>query len=107
MRDRTVEDLWGFCRGCYYAEACLAGCNWTTHVLFGKTGNNPYCHHRALELLGQGRRERLVRTQLAEGQPFDYGRYEIVEEPWPADERARYAAMTGGAEGGHGPEGHP
>jgi len=107
MRDRTVEDLWGFCRGCYYAEACLAGCNWTTHVLFGRTGNNPYCHHRALELLDQGLRERLVRTQPAEGQPFDYGRYEIVEEPWPPGELARYAAMTEPAGTGHGEEGRP
>jgi radical SAM protein with 4Fe4S-binding SPASM domain len=85
MRDRTVDDLWGFCRTCYYAEACLAGCNWTTHVLFGRTGNNPYCHHRAIELRREGKRERVVRTRTAEGRPFDYGRYEIVEEPWPAE----------------------
>jgi radical SAM protein with 4Fe4S-binding SPASM domain len=95
MRDRTVDDLWGFCRTCYYAEACLAGCNWTTHVLLGKTGNNPYCHHRALELLRQGKRERIVRTQPAEGMPFDYGRFEIVEEAWPAEE-------TEAGPGGHG-----
>lgn len=96
MRDRTVDDLWGFCRSCYYAEVCLAGCNWTTHVLFGKTGNNPYCHHRALELERAGKRERLVRVQAAEGMPFDYGRFEIVEEPWPA-------AVPGAREGGaHG-----
>jgi hypothetical protein len=98
MRDRTVDDLWGFCRTCYYAEACLAGCNWTTHVLLGRTGNNPYCHHRALELLRQGKRERIVRTRPAEGMPFDYGRFEIVEEPWPAD-----ATETG--PGGHGRSG--
>ena len=24
-RRRTVDDLWGYCRGCYYAETCLAG----------------------------------------------------------------------------------
>lgn len=83
MRDRTVADLWGFCRTCYYAEACLAGCNWTTHVLLGRTGNNPYCHHRALELQRQGKRERIVRTRAAEGMPFDYGCFEIVEEPCP------------------------
>ena len=23
-RDRTVKDLWGFCAGCYYADACRA-----------------------------------------------------------------------------------
>jgi radical SAM protein with 4Fe4S-binding SPASM domain len=86
MRDRTVDDLWGFCRTCYYAEACLAGCNWTTHVLLGRTGNNPYCHHRALELQRRGRRERIVRAQAAGGMPFDYGHFEIVEEPWSRDE---------------------
>jgi radical SAM protein with 4Fe4S-binding SPASM domain len=103
MRDRTVEDLWGFCRTCYYAEACLAGCNWTTHVLFGKTGNNPYCHHRALELLRQDKRERIVRTEVGEGMPFDYGRFEIVEEAWPHGEAARYAgAATGRGATGHG-----
>ena len=48
-RDRTVDDLWGFCRTCYYADVCRAGCTWTTHVLFGRAGNNPYCHYRALE----------------------------------------------------------
>jgi radical SAM protein with 4Fe4S-binding SPASM domain len=88
-RTRTVDDLWGRCRSCYYAEACLAGCSWTTHVLFGKTGNNPFCHHRALELLAEGRRERLVRTQAPEGTPFDFGRFEIIEETWPEEDLAR------------------
>jgi radical SAM protein with 4Fe4S-binding SPASM domain len=92
-RERTVEDLWGFCRTCYYAEACFGGCSWTTHVLLGKTGNNPFCHHRALELLREGRRERIERVQAAEGLPFDHGRFEIIEEPWPADELARAQAL--------------
>jgi radical SAM protein with 4Fe4S-binding SPASM domain len=82
-RTRTVEDLWGRCKTCYYAEACLAGCSWTTHVLFGRPGNNPFCHHRALELQRQGLRERLVRTRAPEGAPFDYGHFAIVEEAWP------------------------
>jgi radical SAM protein with 4Fe4S-binding SPASM domain len=82
-RTRSVDDLWGRCRTCYYAEACLAGCSWTTHVLFGRPGNNPFCHHRALELQREGRRERLLRTHPAEGVPFDHGRFEIIEEPWP------------------------
>ena len=30
------------------------------HGLFGKPGNNPYCHHRALELQRAGWRERVV-----------------------------------------------
>ena len=41
MRDRTVDDLWGYCRTCYYADACRAGCTWTGFSLFGKPGNNP------------------------------------------------------------------
>jgi radical SAM protein with 4Fe4S-binding SPASM domain len=86
-RDMTVDKLSGFCRTCYYAEACLGGCNWTSHVAFGKTGDNPFCHHRALELLKNGERERLVRKTRAPGRPFDYATFEIVREPWPAGER--------------------
>ncbi len=87
-RDRTVEDLWGYCRDCYYNDTCRAGCSWTTHVLLGKPGNNPYCHHRALELLREGKRERVRRVSPAPGEPFDHGIYEIVVEDWPADELA-------------------
>jgi radical SAM protein with 4Fe4S-binding SPASM domain len=96
-RDRTVDDLWGSCRDCYYADTCRAGCSWTSHVLFGKPGNNPFCHHRALELLREGKRERLVRTHAAPGEPFDFAKFEIVVEDWPADmlERARQLAETG------------
>ena len=42
----------------------------------------PYCHHRALELQRVGRRERLVKVQAAPGEPFDFGRFELVEEAW-------------------------
>ncbi len=83
-RDRTVDDLWGFCRTCYYANECRAGCTWTADVLFGRPGNNPYCHHRVLERARQGKRERLVQTAAAPGRPFDQGRFEIIEEPLPA-----------------------
>ena len=85
-RDFTLDDLYGFCRTCYYAEECRAGCNWTSHVLLGKRGDNPYCHHRVLELLAKGERESLRKVEEAEGLPFDYGRYEIVREPWPSDQ---------------------
>src|ERR1044071_3898551 len=44
---RAGEELWGFCRGCYYADVCRGGCTWLSHSLFGRPGNNPYCHHRA------------------------------------------------------------
>ena len=81
MRDRTVDDLWGYCRTCYYADVCRAGCTWTGFSLFGKPGNNPLCHHRALEMQRQGLRERLVRTAPAPGEPFDRAEFEIVVEP--------------------------
>lgn len=83
-RDRTVEDLWGYCRTCYYADECRAGCTWTSFCLFGKAGNNPYCHHRALEMQREGKRERVVRADEAPGLPFDYGRFELVVEDDPA-----------------------
>jgi hypothetical protein len=38
----------------------------------------------------------LVRTQPASGKPFDYGRFEIVVEPFPADEMARARAIEVG-----------
>jgi radical SAM protein with 4Fe4S-binding SPASM domain len=79
-RDRTVEDLWGFCRSCYYADACRAGCTWTSDVFFGRPGNNPYCHHRALEHQKVGKRERLVKVEQPPGAPFDHGRFETVLE---------------------------
>jgi radical SAM protein with 4Fe4S-binding SPASM domain len=96
-RDRTIDDLWGYCRGCYYADECRGGCSWTAHVIFGRIGNNPFCHHRALELLREGKRERLVQRKAPEGQPFDYGIFECVVEDWPGDEleRARELARTG------------
>src|SRR5260221_6411728 len=82
-RDRTVEDLSGFCRTCYYADECRAGCTWTSFVLFGKAGNNPYCHHRALEMQRAGKREVVFQVEKAPGAPFDHGRFELREEPAP------------------------
>jgi radical SAM protein with 4Fe4S-binding SPASM domain len=86
-RDRTVKDLWGYCAGCYYADECRAGCTWTSFVLFGKAGNNPYCHHRALEMRRMGKRERVVAAAAAPGEPFDYGRFDLVLEDDPTIER--------------------
>jgi len=83
-RARTVEDLWGFCRTCPFAATCLGGCSFTAHSLFGRPGNNPYCHYRARTLAKQGLRERLVRKLPAPGQPFDNGLFELVSEPLDA-----------------------
>jgi radical SAM protein with 4Fe4S-binding SPASM domain len=75
MRDFTEADLWGYCRRCYYADECRAGCTWTAFSLFGRAGNNPLCHHRALEMRRSGQRERLVQVERAPGAPFDHGRF--------------------------------
>jgi radical SAM protein with 4Fe4S-binding SPASM domain len=98
-RERDTGDLWGRCADCYYASVCKAGCTWTGHVLFGRRGNNPYCHHRALELLREGRRERLELAEPAPGEPFDHGRYTLIEEPWPADLLARAREVVESGEG--------
>ncbi|MFO0613321.1 MAG: radical SAM protein [Polyangiaceae bacterium] len=98
-RGRTEKDLWGYCRTCYYGEDCLGGCSWTAHTLFGRVGNNPFCHHRALELLKEGKRERLELRTPAEGKPFDHGVFECILEDWPEDERARAEALARTGEG--------
>ncbi len=71
---------WGFCKSCYYANVCRAGCTWMSHSLFGKPGENPYCHHRAEELERQGLRESVRQVAAAPGKSFDYGLFEIVVE---------------------------
>lgn len=81
LRERDETALWGFCRTCYYAEVCKGGCSWTAHTTLGRPGNNPFCHHRALELEKQGLRERLVMVERAPGTPFDHGRLALVVEP--------------------------
>jgi radical SAM protein with 4Fe4S-binding SPASM domain len=85
LRNRTVDDLWGFCRTCDHAERCLGGCSWTTHVYFGKPGNNPFCIHRVQTLEAQGIKETLVQKSPAAGRPFDHGIFEIVEEALTAE----------------------
>jgi Y-X(10)_GDL-associated radical SAM protein len=79
-RLRSVDDLWGFCRTCYYADLCRGGCTWTSHSLLGRPGNNPYCHYRALELEKQGLRERIVKIRDAAPQPFAVGGFELITE---------------------------
>lgn len=80
-RGRTAESsLWGYCRSCYYAEVCKGGCTWTGEAILGKPGNNPMCHHRALEMQRIGKRERLVQIARAPGLPFDQGLFELIVE---------------------------
>lgn len=80
-RDRSTDEMWGFCASCYYADVCRAGCTWTAHSLFDRAGNNPYCHHRVLTLAEQGLRERVEKVAEAPGVPFDNGRFDLILEP--------------------------
>ncbi len=84
--EAATAELTGYCAGCYYAAVCRGGCNWTAHVILGRRGDNPYCHHRALERQRQGVRERLVPVEPAPGLPFDHGRFVIELEPLPPPE---------------------
>ena len=77
---RTLDDLWGYCRECYYASTCMGGCTATSEPLLGRPGNNPYCHHRALELDRQGLRERVEQVRGAGGRPFDHGLFRVIRE---------------------------
>jgi radical SAM protein with 4Fe4S-binding SPASM domain len=81
VRDLGVEELWGFCKGCYYADTCKAGCNFTAHCTLGRRGNNPFCYHRVTTLRRKGVQERLVSVERPAGVPYDFGRFELVEEP--------------------------
>lgn len=88
-RTRSVEkDLWGYCRSCYYADVCRAGCTWTSDSLLGRRGNNPYCHYRVRDLAKKGRRERVVKIREAGPESFAVGEFALIEEAIPPEELA-------------------
>ena len=76
----ATRHLWGECGSCEFASVCRAGCHWTAHVFFGKRGNNPYCHHRALKKAAKDQRERFYIKQAAPGKAFDHGIFAIQDE---------------------------
>jgi radical SAM protein with 4Fe4S-binding SPASM domain len=80
-RQRSLEQLWGYCAECYYREACRGGCTWTADSLLGKPGNNPYCHHRALQLAARGLQERIEKLADAGPESFATGLFSVVQEP--------------------------
>ena len=90
-RLRSRDSLWGFCKTCYYAEVCKAGCTWTSHSLLGRPGNNPYCHYRVSELKKEGKRERIEKLEEAGCGSFDIGRFKLILEEIPEDP----SALTG------------
>jgi nif11-class peptide radical SAM maturase 3 len=91
-----TSHLWGFCQTCEFASLCRGGCSWTAHVFFNRRGNNPYCHHRALQQEKRGIRERVYPTVQAPGIPFDNGEFALIEEPldapWPENDPLHFTA---------------
>ena len=47
----------------------MSGCTWTSFVTLGRAGNNPFCHHRALEMQKAGKREHVVERARRAGRP--------------------------------------
>ena len=86
IRRRTIDDLWGYCRECYYAETCMSGCTAANEPALGRPGNNPFCHHRAIEMDRMDMRERIEPVAAAQGIPFDNGLFRIIRE-WKDPER--------------------
>lgn len=97
-RTRSVDDLWGYCRTCYYADVCRGGCTWTAHSLLGRAGNNPYCHHRAIEFAKLGLRERVEKKRDAPDTPFSTGEFALIVEPIPGHSARGSVEMRQGAE---------
>jgi radical SAM protein with 4Fe4S-binding SPASM domain len=93
-RDRGTSELWGFCKDCYYADTCRAGCSFTAHSTLGRRGNMPFCWHRANTLRNKGVREVLVPSHAAPGSPYDFGRFALREEPWSTEPPAVTPATT-------------
>jgi radical SAM protein with 4Fe4S-binding SPASM domain len=93
MRTRTLDEVWGYCRECYYAETCKGGCTAAAEPLLGRPGNNPFCHHRALEMDRQGMRERIEPVAAAPGVPFDNGLFRIIREHADPELRAKHGPL--------------
>lgn len=94
IRERTRDELWGYCAECYYADTCRGGCTATAEPLLGRPGNNPFCHHRALEMQRLGQRERIEPVAAAPGVPFDHGLYRVVREWVDAQRREREGPVS-------------
>ncbi len=94
FRHRTLDDLWGYCRECYYAETCMAGCTAASEPLLGRPGNNPFCHHRALEMDRLALRERIEMVAPAQSdEPFAAGLFRVVREHKDPELRAKHGPV--------------
>ncbi len=94
IRQRTVDDLWGYCRDCYYAETCMAGCTAAAEPLLGRPGNNPFCHHRAVMMDRDGLRERIEQVRAAGGGGFDNGLFRVIREHKDPELRAAHGPVA-------------
>ncbi|MEM6989750.1 MAG: radical SAM protein [Myxococcota bacterium] len=94
FRHRTKDDLWGYCRDCYYAETCMGGCTAASEPLLGRPGNNPFCYHRAMEMDKQGLRERIELVRGADSDtPFSAGLFRVVREHADPELRAVHGVV--------------
>ena len=80
---QVPDSVWGFCATCYYASICRGGCTSTAIALTGRAGNNPYCHHRALELAREGKRERLSALGMRRDGARGHVAFDVVTESVP------------------------
>ncbi|MCA9650223.1 MAG: hypothetical protein H6712_10880 [Myxococcales bacterium] len=94
LRNRTVDDLWGFCRGCSYAELCMGGCTAVSEPVLGRPGNNPFCIHRALTLQQQGLRERIELVRRAPPIGFGSPLFRVVREAIDPARRAEQGPVA-------------
>ncbi len=93
MRKRTDQELWGYCRECYYASICKGGCTSVSEPLLGRPGNNPMCHHRAIEIDRMGMRERIEWVQASTGEPFDNSLFRLIREHKDPAQRALHGPV--------------
>ena len=95
FRGQSVDVLWGYCRECYYADVCKAGCTAASEPLLGRPGNNPFCHHRALVMDAQGLRERIELVRGAESNlPFAMGLFRVVREHKDPERRVAHGPVA-------------
>lgn len=94
LRNRTVDDLWGFCRSCYYAELCMGGCTAVAEPVLGRPGNNPFCIHRSIELQKQGLRERIELVRKAPPIGFGTPLFRVVREHIDPELRAEHGPVA-------------
>ena len=93
-RSRTFAAAPSTTCGAFAAPAttptCVAaGCTATSEPLLGRPGNNPFCHHRALEMPRRALRERIELVSAAPDIPFANGLWQVVRESADPEARAR------------------